>query len=71
MDEIQKTQVVDKFKACDILCCKHTEFYNKYYNELKAFSFKGKDKRKPLYPLDKVMEIKANLELQENYVIVK
>ena len=71
MDEIHKIKVVDKFKAWDILGCKHTEFYNKYYDDLKAFSFKGKDKRKPLYPLDKVMEIKNNLESQENYIIVE
>lgn len=71
MDENNKIKVVDKVKAIEILGCSQASFYIKYYPALSKFSFKGKDKRKPLYPLYKVEALKNEDALSGKYEIVK
>jgi hypothetical protein len=70
--EENKIESVEAKKIYDILECTRTKFYNEYYNRLKPFSFfdvRWKNRR--LYPLKKVMEIRAELDAKKNYTIVK
>lgn len=71
MDKDVKIEVVGRLRASEILGCNSTEFYNKHYPILKDFSILGKDKRKRLFRLDKVMEIKRELDAKDIYVIVE
>lgn len=63
-------KVITRFKAQEILECHHQDFYSKYFKRLKKHTFFGKDKRQRLYPLDMVMEIKAELDKERKFVIV-
>lgn len=69
--EENKIKAVSTKKIYEILDCHKTKFYQEYYDRLKPFSFfdiRWKNRR--LYPLDKVMEIKKEIEDKKNYIIV-
>lgn len=71
MENTKKIQAVTVKKIYEILGCHHTKFYQDYAPRLKEFTFYGTNKRVRLYPLDKVMEIKKELDEESSkYIIV-
>ena len=61
--EEKKIKAVTVKKIYEILDCHHTKFYKDYFPRLKPFSFFDvRCKNRRLYPLDKVMELKAEID---------
>lgn len=72
MKQTEKIKVVNGEKAAQILGCGQTAFYNLYYKKLKPHSTFGLDKRKRLYFLDKVNEMKEDINASiSNYEIIE
>lgn len=59
----EKPKVVSTAKACDMLGCSRTTFYNKYKRRLTAFT--DKSQWQCLYLLSEVEELVKNLEAPE------
>lgn len=71
MKENKIKDVVTVKKIYKILNCHHTKFYSDYFPRLKEHSFFDPNwKNRRLYPLDKVMELKSEIDAKTNFVIV-
>jgi len=63
MENKEKPKVVSTAKACAMLGCSRTTFYNKYKRRLTAFT--DKSQWQNLYLLSEVEDLVANLDAPE------